>query len=69
MKIKNHEWFDTEIEYLNTTKDEVIINVRYDEWHGLSGRYSAERKAVMINKDDAVALAKHFKLTTGDLIS
>ena len=53
--IRNHEWCDNAL-------DEVIVNNDYISiWH------DAQYQRVRINTSDAIAIAKHFELTTNDL--
>ncbi len=67
MKIEEHKFFDDNINHSHNSSDEVYLDVEYDQWNGHIGGYSKEDKSIMLNKDDVIAMAKHFKLTADDL--
>ena len=55
MNIKDHDFFDDDLSYCHDTPGEIYFDIK------------CEVPTVMLNKDDVIALAKHFKLTADDL--
>ena len=54
MSIEKHEWFDMTVTIKNANETAVCLDTDGIPWVG-------------IGKRDAIALAKHFKLTSDDL--
>jgi len=55
MSIEDHEFFDDDLDYCHSSSSEIYLNV------------GCETPTVMCNKEDVIALAKHFNLTAEDL--
>ncbi len=54
MSIEKHEWFDMTVSIKNANETAVCLDTKDIPWVGIA-------------KNDAIALAKHFKLTSDDI--
>jgi hypothetical protein len=56
MKIEDYEFSDTiaELKCTNSSDEQITIKSEQTPWH-------------FINKQDVIAMAKHFKITAGEL--
>jgi len=55
--ITEHEWCDREISTESILEEDIIIRIKNDKF----------RRDVLLGKRDAIALARHFKLTNNDI--
>ena len=60
--ITQHEFSDS-----NITHDGDTLNITHEQWGGFLDGYSVETLYLEFNKQDAIAIAKHFNLTAEDL--
>ena len=65
--ISEHEFSDYNITPEGVVNDCVDLSVAYDQWGGHMNGYSEEEKAIKINKQDAIAIAKALGVTGDDL--
>ncbi len=56
MDIEDYKFFDDDLSHCHNSSGEIYLNVGY------------ECPTVMLNKDDIIAMARHFNVTTEDLI-
>ena len=45
----------------------IYLDVEYQEWTGHINGYAKNELTIMLNKDDAIAIARKFNLTESDL--
>ena len=55
-EIRKHTWSDEELEYFSSSDDQVGLRCR-----------DFDVQVTYLNKNDVIALAKHFNLTEKDL--
>ena len=67
MNIENYKFSDDDIVCSNATDIDLNLDITYTEHNGYFGNGEGE-VTVILSKFDAIALAKHFKLTANDLI-
>lgn len=61
MSIEGYKFYDDDLSHCHNSGGEVYLAVNYDCYD------NNLQTTVVLNKDDVIALAKHFKLTTNDV--
>lgn len=66
--ISEYEFSDCNVIAEGVVSDYVDLSITYEQWGGHINGYSEEEKAIKINKQDAIAIAKALGVTGEDLL-
>lgn len=65
--ISEHKFSDSKLNFDGFSDGALVLSAEYEQWVGDLNGYSLEELPINVNKDDAIAIAKHFGLTAEDL--